>query len=129
MISSSSYRASVWLPGGHAQTIYPLLIRPSSPNTVFAVPTTTSGVLLQYCCWAHPCADTVVQRAQRSLLPSAALLNAPKLSVVVQQEMPCGSGHVGFVSGPWSGRLDWLDRKSTRLNSSHNPASRMPSSA
>ena len=37
------------------------------------------------------------------------------------------------VKTPWAGRLNWaavlLDRKSTRLNSSHSRASRMPSSA
>lgn len=34
MIAKSSvpaYRAPTWLPGGHAQTIYPLLIKPDSP--------------------------------------------------------------------------------------------------
>lgn len=29
--SSAGYRAPVWLPGGHAQTIYPLLIKPEPP--------------------------------------------------------------------------------------------------
>jgi hypothetical protein len=33
------------------------------------------------------------------------------------------------VAETWTLRAQRLDRKSTRLNSSHNPASRMPSSA
>ena len=34
-----------------------------------------------------------------------------------------------FLSGDASDRLEAADRKSTRLNSSHRPLSRMPSSA
>ncbi len=29
---NSKYRAPAWLPGGHAQTIYPLLIKPAQPD-------------------------------------------------------------------------------------------------
>jgi Ribonuclease G/E len=35
----------------------------------------------------------------------------------------------GLVGNIYLGRVARVDRKSTRLNSSHNPASRMPSSA
>lgn len=44
-------------------------------------------------------------------LPVSALPRAAELSVVVRQETPREGGHVGFVSGPWPGRLDWLPRR------------------
>jgi hypothetical protein len=49
---------------------------------------------------------------------AAALLAADAIGDVIE--------HWGFRKA--LGRV-WTDRKSTRLNSSHNPASRMPSSA
>ena len=39
------------------------------------------------------------------------------------------SGRFVAITGPNGGGKSTLDRKSTRLNSSHNVASRMPSSA
>jgi sugar/nucleoside kinase (ribokinase family) len=38
-------------------------------------------------------------------------------------------GGAGANTARWLAHLGGRDRKSTRLNSSHNPASRMPSSA
>ena len=35
----------------------------------------------------------------------------------------------GFYVGAWGSSIKWIDRKSTRLNSSHSLPSRMPSSA
>ena len=54
-----------------------------------------------------------IGRAWEPLLPDTAFVSphAPE---------PCGQAPVG---------RQWLDRKSTRLNSSHIPLSRMPSSA
>jgi len=43
-------------------------------------------------------------------LPVSALPRAAELSAVVRQETPLEGGHVGFVSAPWPGRLDWLPR-------------------
>ena len=41
----------------------------------------------------------------------------------------CGTGHLALALSPYVKRVTAVDRKSTRLNSSHNVISRMPSSA
>lgn len=65
-----SYRPPKRLPGGHAQTIYPLLIKPAA---------------LPY-------------RRQRQ----------PPDGGFIDLDFPQQGGHVGFVSGSLSGKLDWL---------------------
>ncbi len=44
-------------------------------------------------------------------LPAAALPQAHELSPAVTAEFPATGGHVGFVSGPFPGRLDWLPHR------------------
>ena len=41
-------------------------------------------------------------------LPRRALPSPAQLSPVIRFETPADGGHVGFVAGPWPGRLDWL---------------------
>ena len=55
---------------------------------------------------------------------------APELDAIIDTSQPIvqlGTGYGGDI-GPAEGPL-WIDRKSTRLNSSHVSESRMPSSA
>ena len=44
-------------------------------------------------------------------LPAAALPGDGEASPFVHLEQPAGGGHVGFVSGGFPGRLDWLPRR------------------
>jgi uncharacterized protein len=44
-------------------------------------------------------------------LPVSALPRGTELSAAVRQETPSDGGHVGFVSGGWPGRLDWLPQR------------------
>ena len=44
-------------------------------------------------------------------LPRQALPGAKEVSASVMLEYPVGGGHVGFVSGPFPGHLDWLPRR------------------
>ena len=44
-------------------------------------------------------------------LPTHALPGPEDVSPSVTCDFPSGGGHVGFVSGPWPGRLDWLPRR------------------
>jgi predicted alpha/beta-fold hydrolase len=41
-------------------------------------------------------------------LPAAALPSADEVSSAVTLEFPARGGHVGFVTGPFPGRIDWL---------------------
>ena len=49
----------------------------------------------------------------------------PNLSVRQQQQFAA----LDALYRDWNAKINVIDRKSTRLNSSHNVASRMPSSA
>lgn len=44
-------------------------------------------------------------------LPVSALPRTHEIAAEVRQETPCDGGHVGFVSGRWPGRLDWLPQR------------------
>ena len=44
-------------------------------------------------------------------LPEAALPGTRDVSAAVTCEFPAAGGHVGFVSGPFPGNLDWLPRR------------------
>jgi uncharacterized protein len=44
-------------------------------------------------------------------LPVSALPEAGDVSPLVRLEQPAGGGHVGFVSGPFPGNLDWLPQR------------------
>ncbi|MGB9494275.1 MAG: alpha/beta fold hydrolase [Azonexus sp.] len=44
-------------------------------------------------------------------LPASALPEAGDVSPLVRLEQPAGGGHVGFVSGPFPGNLDWLPQR------------------
>jgi len=44
-------------------------------------------------------------------LPASALPQAGDVSPLVRLEQPAGGGHVGFVSGPFPGNLDWLPQR------------------
>jgi len=44
-------------------------------------------------------------------LPAAALPDKSQVSSAVTLEFPATGGHVGFVSGNWPGRLDWLPKR------------------
>ena len=61
--------------------------------------------------------------------PSADGVNSNELSVVVVDIGVCGECGNGATGIAGVDRIDVLDRKSTRLNSSHITRSRMPSSA
>jgi uncharacterized protein len=44
-------------------------------------------------------------------LPASALPRADEVSAVVRRDFPAAGGHVGFVSAPFPGRIDWLPRR------------------
>jgi len=44
-------------------------------------------------------------------LPESALPSRDEVSAAVTLEFPDRGGHVGFVSGPFPGRIDWLPRR------------------
>jgi predicted alpha/beta-fold hydrolase len=44
-------------------------------------------------------------------LPAAALPGAHQVSSAVTLDYPAGGGHVGFVSGPFPGQIDWLPHR------------------
>lgn len=44
-------------------------------------------------------------------LPRHALPSPKEVSSAVALDYPAGGGHVGFVSGPFPGRLDWLSQR------------------
>ena len=44
-------------------------------------------------------------------LPEPALPRADEISSAVTTEFPAEGGHVGFVSGPFPGNLEWLPRR------------------
>jgi predicted alpha/beta-fold hydrolase len=53
-------------------------------------------------------------------LPETALPQAHELSPAITVEFPATGGHVGFVTGAFPGRLDWLPRRI--LNFFHSSA-------
>ena len=44
-------------------------------------------------------------------LPESALPTQGEVSSAVKLEFPSKGGHVGFVSGPFPGNIDWLPRR------------------
>ena len=64
-------------------------------------------------------ADSLIQAPRRTSATVAALMLS--LALVV--------AFAGYRRASYNSFMDWLDRKSTRLNSSHIQKSRMPSSA
>jgi predicted alpha/beta-fold hydrolase len=48
-------------------------------------------------------------------LPAGHLPGPADVSPAVLLEQPAEGGHVGFVSGPWPGQLDWLPRRLVRF--------------
>ena len=44
-------------------------------------------------------------------LPESALPTEREVSSAVKLEFPAKGGHVGFVSGPFPGNIDWLPRR------------------
>jgi predicted alpha/beta-fold hydrolase len=48
-------------------------------------------------------------------LPTSALPTADEVSSAVTLEFPRSGGHVGFVSGKFPGRLDWLPQRILRF--------------
>ena len=57
------------------------------------------------------------------------VVREPAITVLLTQRTEDMPSHAGQIAFPGGRRQDEEDRKSTRLNSSHIPLSRMPSSA
>ena len=53
----------------------------------------------------------VVNPKNDPFLPASALPGAGETGPRVHLEQPAGGGHVGFVSGPFPGNLDWLPQR------------------
>ncbi|MDX9995685.1 MAG: hydrolase [Rhodocyclaceae bacterium] len=53
-------------------------------------------------------------------LPAHVLPQAGEVSAAVTLEQPQEGGHVGFVSGAWPGRLDWLPRRLLHFFAQHH---------
>jgi len=59
---------------------------------------------------------TLVLNAQNDpFLPTSALPTADEVSSAVTLEFPRSGGHVGFVTGKFPGRLDWLPQRILRF--------------
>ena len=55
---------------------------------------------------------TLVLNARNDpFVPGASLPTAAEAGAAVMLEQPEGGGHVGFLQGPFPGRLDWLARR------------------
>ncbi|WP_215776410.1 YheT family hydrolase [Paludibacterium sp. B53371] len=64
---------------------------------------------------------TLVINAQNDpFLPAQALPQASQVSPAITLEFPTHGGHVGFVTGPFPGRLDWLPRRLLRYFEGQN---------
>ena len=57
-------------------------------------------------------------------LPSRALPEPHELPAAVRCEFPAQGGHVGFVTGPFPGRLDWIPRRVGEFFLEKAPAAR-----
>jgi len=53
----------------------------------------------------------VINARDDPFLPESALPTERDVSPVVKLEFPSSGGHVGFVTGPFPGRIDWLPRR------------------
>ena len=53
----------------------------------------------------------VLNAANDPFLPGEYLPRADEVAPCVVLEVPASGGHVGFVSGPFPGRYDWLPRR------------------
>ena len=60
------------------------------------------------------CPTLLLNAANDSFVPAAALPDAADLSPAVRFECPSGGGHVGFLNGPWPGSQDWLAQRLLR---------------
>ncbi|HEX7685876.1 MAG TPA: alpha/beta fold hydrolase [Trinickia sp.] len=55
---------------------------------------------------------TLVLNARNDpFLPSAALPTRAEVSASIELDQPDAGGHVGFMTGPFPGRIDWLPRR------------------
>ena len=72
----------------------------------------------------HIAAPTLMINARNDpFLPAAALPAAGELSAKVTADFPATGGHVGFVTGVFPGRLDWLPQ---RMLNFFTESSRLP---
>jgi hypothetical protein len=53
----------------------------------------------------------VINARDDPFLPERALPTEREVSSAVKLEFPASGGHVGFVTGPFPGRIDWLPRR------------------
>jgi hypothetical protein len=53
----------------------------------------------------------VVNARNDPFLPGAALPSPRDVSSAVELDQPAHGGHVGFMTGPFPGRIDWLSRR------------------
>jgi uncharacterized protein len=60
----------------------------------------------------HVAVPTLVLNARNDpFLPSAALPTRAEVSDAIELDQPEAGGHVGFMTGPFPGRIDWLSRR------------------
>jgi uncharacterized protein len=60
----------------------------------------------------HVAVPTLVLNARNDpFLPSAALPTRAEVSDAIELDQPEYGGHVGFMTGPFPGRIDWLSRR------------------
>lgn len=57
----------------------------------------------------------VINPLNDPFLPARHLPGPRDISAAVTLEQPAEGGHVGFVSGPWPGHLDWLPKRLVRF--------------
>ncbi|TKC89749.1 alpha/beta fold hydrolase [Trinickia terrae] len=60
----------------------------------------------------HVVVPTLVLNARNDpFLPSTALPSRAEVSDAIELDQPAAGGHVGFMTGPFPGRTDWLSRR------------------
>ena len=110
-IDLGDYRAPWWLPGGHAQTIWPITHAQALPAYRRERWDTPDGdcVDLDWLPTAKADAALVVLNATNDpFVPAAALPQVTDLAPAVHFAHPAEGGHVGFCAGAWPGDQAWL---------------------
>lgn len=64
----------------------------------------------------------IVHARNDPFLPDSAIPTPAMLSPAVKLELSDAGGHVGFVSGPFPGRLDWWPRRVVTFFEQHSPS-------
>lgn len=66
------------------------------------------------------CPTLLLNARNDPFLPQQALPRQQEVSRQVTREFPDGGGHVGFISGPFPGNIDWLPARLLAFFAAHS---------